>query len=252
VVFNALDRGIDLRLLASSSVNRPGDKAAVFMVRQDLIDSGKYRDPKDLKGWNVAQVGVYSTFFIDKVLAKGGLTLDDVKLTQLPAPDIMTAFSNKGMDAGWVTEPYASNIAKQGWGKAVYSTGEIAPGQVAAELIMSPQLGKDQPDAIKRFVTAFVHGARDYYHAINKGDTDKGPIIDALANHTAIKDKALYSQIGLPSISPNADVDPTPSWNEVQDFYMRRGIQKTKIELSKYIDGSFVSAALASLGREQD
>lgn len=98
VVFNALDRGIDLRLLASSTVNRPADRAAVFMIRQDLIDSGKYKSPADLKGMNVAQVGVYSLFFIDKVLAKGNLTLDDVKLTQLPAPDIMTAFSNKGMD----------------------------------------------------------------------------------------------------------------------------------------------------------
>jgi len=149
-----------------------------------------------------------------------------------------------------VTEPYASNMVKQGWAKTLYSTGELSPGQVAAELIMSPQLGKDQPEAVKRFVTAFTHGARDYYHAINKGDADKAPIIDVMVNHTPIKDKALYATIGLPSINPNADVDPTPSWSEVQDFYIRRGIQKNKIDLAKYIDSSYVNAALDRLGKE--
>jgi len=250
VVFNALDRGIDIKLLASSTVNTQNDRPAVFMVRQDLIDSGKYKTPADLKGLNIGSVGVFSLFYIDKVVAQGNLTLDDVKTTQLSPPDELTAFKNKGIDAAWVTEPIATSVQAQGLAKTITTTGALQPGAVAAELIMSPQFGQSQNEAAKRFVVAFVRGARDYYHAINKGDGDKGPVIQAMINHTAVKDPSLYSKIGLPSINPNANVDPTASWGQVQDFYLRRNIQQHKIDLSKYLDPSYINAALDRLGRE--
>jgi NitT/TauT family transport system substrate-binding protein len=49
VIFNALDRGVEVKILASSTINRPVDAPAVLQVRQDLIDSGKYKGPSDLK-----------------------------------------------------------------------------------------------------------------------------------------------------------------------------------------------------------
>jgi len=52
-LFNALDRGLQIKLLTSLVTNKPGDKPAAFLVRQDLIDSGKYSSPKDLKGMKI-------------------------------------------------------------------------------------------------------------------------------------------------------------------------------------------------------
>ena len=36
----------------------------------------------------------------------------------------------------------------------------------------------------------------------------------------------------------------------MQDFYLKRGIQQHKIDLSKYLDPAYVNAALDRLGRE--
>src|SRR5207302_86023 len=53
-LFNALDRGLDVKLLLALTRNQPGDAPAAFMVRKDLIDDGTYKSPKDLKGKKVA------------------------------------------------------------------------------------------------------------------------------------------------------------------------------------------------------
>lgn len=44
-LFNALSRGVALKALLSTGVARPGDRSNGIVVRQDLIDSGRYRGP---------------------------------------------------------------------------------------------------------------------------------------------------------------------------------------------------------------
>jgi NitT/TauT family transport system substrate-binding protein len=121
---------------------------------------------------------------------------------------------------------------------------------VATTLVMAPQFAKEQPQAAQRFVIAYLRGLRDYYHAFNKKDGDKAPVVQALVNHFTVKDPALYDVIGLPSMDPNASTDPTPTWSEFQEFYLRRGITQRKVDLARYVDFSLVNAALEKLGRE--
>jgi ABC-type nitrate/sulfonate/bicarbonate transport system substrate-binding protein len=40
VIFNALNRGVDIKVLVSSTTNKPTDRPAAFMVRTELLDSG--------------------------------------------------------------------------------------------------------------------------------------------------------------------------------------------------------------------
>jgi NitT/TauT family transport system substrate-binding protein len=250
IIFNALDRGVDLKILASSTVNKQGDRPAVFQVRQDLIDSGHYKGPADLKGANIAIGAQSSQFYVERILAPAGLTIDDVKVTTIRLADVIAAFANKGIDAGWVTEPQASTIEKQKLAKTIAVTGDIFPNSVAAALVMSPTFGKEQPEAVRRFVIAYLRGLRDYYHAFNKNDGDREPVVQSLVKHTTLKDPAQYSVIGLPSVDPNAAVDPAPSWGQFQDFYIKRGIQQHKVDLSKFVDFSLINAAVERVGRE--
>jgi NitT/TauT family transport system substrate-binding protein len=114
---------------------------------------------------------------------------------------------------------------------------------------MAPSFEKDNPDAALRFLVAYLRGQRDYYHAMNRNDTDPTPIIESLTTHTQVKDPALYQVMGLPSFDPNGTLDPT-SWDPFQDYYVKRGILEKKVDLAPYLDRPLVDAALSKLGRE--
>ena len=94
-----------------------------------------------------------------------------------------------------------------------------------------------------------MRGLRDYYHAYIKKDADKGPIVQTFINHTAVKEPALYDQMGLQGVDPNAGIDLS-SWNVLQDYYVKVGFQPKKTDLNKYIDRSYIDKAVAALGKE--
>ena len=96
---------------------------------------------------------------------------------------------------------------------------------------------------------AYLRGLRDYYHAFNKHDGDRAQVLESLIAHTPVKDPALYDVMGLPSVEPNGAMNP-PSWDAFQDFYIRLGIQQQKVDLSRYVDQSYLNNALDRLGRE--
>jgi len=48
----------------------------------------------------------------------------------------------------------------------------------------------------------------------------------------------------------NARVDLTP-WNVFQEYFVERGLQKHKLDLSPYVDTALLDSAIARLGREQ-
>jgi len=251
VIFNALARGVDLRLIVSSTTNTPTDKPAAFMVRQDLIDSGRYKTPADFKGMNVAVGGALSAqLYIERALAKGGVTLNDVKTTNVGGlPEIVTAFANKSIDAAWEVEPFITAIETRHLAKTIFGTGELYPGAVGAALMMSPSFEKDNPEAAVRFLVAYMRGQRDYYHALNKKDVDPTAVIASLVNHTAVKNPALFKTMGLPSLPPNGDLD-IKTWDPFQDFYIQHKVLNQKVDLTKYVDPQLLKAALDRLGRE--
>ena len=251
-LFNALDRGLDIKLLTSLVTNKPGDKPAAFLVRKDLIDSGKFKSPKDLKGLTVGVPAAQSEFYVNLFMSKDGLTAKDVNLQILTPADILTSFANKNIDAAWNVDPINTNIEKQGFAKIVAVTGDLFPGAVGVTLAVSPGFAKEQPEATQRFVNAFLRGLRDYYHAFFKKDVDKGPMVQALINHTPVKDPALYETIGLGGVDPNGTLDPQTlgTWDVLQDYFVKTGLQPKKVDLGRYLDQSYLMKAVATLGRE--
>jgi NitT/TauT family transport system substrate-binding protein len=248
-LFNALDRGLDIRLVMALAQNQPGDKPAAFLVRKDLIDDGSYKSPKDLKGKKVAIPALQSQFYVNLFMSQDGLSAADVDLVTLNVPDIPAAFASKSIDAAWNTEPSNTITEQQGWAKIVAATGDLLPGGVGSALALSPDFGRDQPEAAQRFVIATLRGMRDYYHAFIKKDVDKAPFVDILIAHTPIKDPKLYDVIGVNRIAPNPTVDFT-TWKLLQDYYVKIGLQPRVVDANQYIDTSYIERALQVLGRE--
>jgi NitT/TauT family transport system substrate-binding protein len=250
VVFNALNRGVNLKILAASTVNGVDDRPAQFLVRQDHLDGGAYESAADLRGWTVAVPAVSYEWYLDKLLTDSGLRFDDVTSVLIRTSDMISAFQTRVVDAAWVTEPTASVMNQQHLGASVATIGPLFPGAVGAALLMSPQFGVEQPEAAQRFVIAFLRGARDYAAARAPDSPGRAAMLQSLARHANLRDPRVYDQIGLPSVDPNGEINPAPSWSAFQEFYLRRGIQDAPVDLSSYVDFSLVDNALAVLGRE--
>ena len=249
VLFNALARGIDIKLLASGTVNGPEDRPAAFLVRSDLIASGQYASPADLKGLTIATPANSSEFYVERVLRQGGLTLDDVQRVIMPVPDILSAFASQRIAAAWQVEPLITAAVRRNLATVIAGTGELFPGANGMDLVMAGSFGREQPEVARRFVVAYLRGLRDYYHAFNKGDGDREPVVQALVAHTVVKDPALYDVMGMHTVDPNGALNPA-SWDAFQEFYLRMGLQQQRVDLARHVDESYLQAALDRLGRE--
>jgi NitT/TauT family transport system substrate-binding protein len=249
-LFNALERGIAVKIVASAIINQPSDRPAALVVRSDLVDGGTYRSPGDLRGATIAAAPDASRFYVERFLEQGGLTRDDVTFARLAEQsEVLAAFARHSIMAAWLPEPFVTAAEKQGLARTVATTGQLFPGAATQTLIMAPSLSQDQPALAQRFLRAYVRGLRAYHHAINKGDTDRAPVVQALVNHTPIKDPDLYSVMGLPSMDPNGTLE-LMSWKVFQAYFVERGLQHTVLDPTPYVDAGPLDAAISSVGRE--
>jgi hypothetical protein len=105
-LFNAAARGVDLRIVGHNSLVTPTDASAALIVRRDLLDSGRVAEPKDLKGLTIAMNIEKSTsqLYVERILAKGGLQLDDAELKLVPFTEMPVALGNRAVDAARAVE----------------------------------------------------------------------------------------------------------------------------------------------------
>lgn len=251
-IFNAINRDIPLKIVAAASISRPGDASAALLIRQDHIDSGRYKELKDLKGMSLAEnsLGTSSQLFTEKILAQGGLTKDDVTFPTIPFPQMGAAFANKGIDAAFAVEPFVNNMVTQKLAKSVYTGAQGFPGGINTVILISPVFAKNQPEAAKRMIYGFLRGQRDYLKAFvdTKDPALKDPIIQILSKNTAVKDPKLYAGMGLSSGDPNGAFDVNVL-NEFQQFFLKNGTQQKFIETDKVVDMSYLDYAVGRLGK---
>jgi len=225
-----------------------------LLVRQALIDSGRYREGKDLKGMEVGIISPTSSaaMYFEMMLATVGLTLDDVDLVTLTFADTNVALINKRLDGAVQIQPFVTQLETQGVAKTLFTVGQVAPGYPSILLLIGPSFARSQPEAAKRFLLAFLRGQRDVYSTFDKGTGSKEEMYQLLTKYTPIKDPALHTALAeagsFSSIVPNGEVPLVPL--EVhQEFFLRRGAQQERVDLARAVDASYGEYAVQQLGR---
>ncbi len=231
-LFNALAKGLDLRMVGDFSRMAPGYGFGVMVVRKDLV--GAITGPQQLKGKKVAlnAPGAPCHYMIGKYLEKAGLELKDVDLTYIPFPDVPTAFERKAIDASCVAEPAAANVEMKGVGKILAPLDATIPHMQVSVLMASPKLLKN-PDLLRRWLRAFYKGVRI--------GNDKTPqVIQYLNKYTKIPTAVLER-----SIWTYADPRGRMNVESLEDqvaFFQKVGLVKEKVQIRRYIDESFLPA----------
>src|SRR5262249_50895654 len=113
-LYNAVKRGVPLKIVADKAKNPPGFGFEALMVRKDLHEGGKVKALADFKGRKIAirAPGNSEDFLVDYALRKAGLTIHDVEPVYLGFPQHIAAFTNGGIDVSLTVEPSISSILK--------------------------------------------------------------------------------------------------------------------------------------------
>jgi NitT/TauT family transport system substrate-binding protein len=246
-LFNAVARGVPIKMVGPQSRHDPGASSLYLMVRRDLIESGEISRYSDLQGRRIATpaLGIITDFIAAKALAQGGLQPNDAELVEMGFPDMVAAFTNRAIDAAIQVEPTAAVAVNRGVAVKWHEAAELSPGVQAAVVVYSP-LFAGQTDVAGRWMLAYLQGVRAYNDAFKRG-IDREGIVAILAAHSAVKDPALYDQMGFSYIDPNGRLD-LASLTEQLEWHTRQGFVTQPPNVGDAVDMSFADFAVAQLG----
>ena len=113
-LYNAVERGIGIKIVADKARNAKGYGFQAIMVRTDLIDSGKVKSLKDFKGLKVAMSanGNSENAFMNYALVQNGLSYNDIDPVFLGFPNQIAAYANKAIDASLTVEPTVTEASQ--------------------------------------------------------------------------------------------------------------------------------------------
>ena len=252
-LYNAIVRGIDIKIVADKGATPPGHGFQPLMIRSDLSASGRFKTLKDLKGLKIAisgpSTGAAST--LNEAAKKGGLSFKDVDTVYLSFPQQALALGNKAIDGALTTEPNATEEEKRGVAVRFMGDDVIYPYHQVAVVLFSGNFLKTKPDAAKRFVRAYVRALRDYNDALDKDGRLAGPqseeVVSILTQDSEIKDPAIYHAIVPPGLNPDGFVNVATLANDL-DFFKQTGDTQGNVTVDQVVDNSLVEAAVKELG----
>ena len=250
-LFNAILRGVNLRIVADRSRAAPGTRNQCLMARKSLLDSGAVRSFADWKGRVFAEnvPGVLTTQLIDRELQRAGLSLqNDVTSVALGFPEMFTAFANEAADFGILIEPFMTLSEEQGIAQCWRATSELGPNFQIAVTLYGPTFAEQRADIARRFMVANLRAMRDYLRAFYGDGQGRPEFLQLMARVSNIRDPDLLGRLQSTWSDPNGSVN-VESLRDTQRWYVGRGEQTGEVDFSRVVDMSFVDYAISRLGR---
>jgi NitT/TauT family transport system substrate-binding protein len=251
-LYNAVNRGIPMRIVADKGRNAPGYGYNAIMVRKDLYDSGQIKSLADMKGQTIATIGVGSSdaSVLNEAMRSVGLSYDDLKQTDLALPDHIVALQNKALPLTLTPDPFATMIVDKGLGVKLAMVDQFYPNQQQTVLIYGDKFITERRDVAQRFMNAYVRSLRTYMDALKGGriaGQNADEVIASLVKHGRVQDVDLLRRIVPMAMDPNGHVNAVgieKDWT----FLKAKGFIQAAVTPKELIDESFVDTADKTLG----
>ena len=237
-LFNAIAQGAPLRIVADKGQARAGTAYSLLVVRKDLVDSGQVKTLRDLKGKKVAVFakGITQDYMLGKMAEEMGLGIKDFDITYMGAPNQLTAFETKAIDAAVTVEPWGARFEERGVALRFLTPDQfrsLSPYQVAV-IIYSGKFIKERRPVAQRWMDAYLKGARFY---VEKGPHDP-EVLAILEKFTKVSAQAIRSA------TPHYQArDGRPSLESLADqiaWFVANGFMQEKIPVDRVVDLSFL------------
>ncbi|HLH21359.1 MAG TPA: ABC transporter substrate-binding protein [Chloroflexota bacterium] len=207
-MWNAVARGVPLKLVLDKGTFRPGADFGALVVRKDLYDAGRARRLDDFKGLTLGLIPPGKASGNGAIMAHAlrgvGLTLDDLNVQSMPFPDMVPALANGALDAAVLGEPFLLRAERGGAAVKLAGNSELYPDYTVSALCFTPTLYNNQP-AARAYARAYVRAVREYLTALaaGPGDATRAQVDEVMARYTGI-DQAVVRDMVPVGFSPNA------------------------------------------------
>jgi NitT/TauT family transport system substrate-binding protein len=243
-LYNMASQGA-MRVVAAQSADVPTFQNNTVIVSNKAWDAG-LKSYKDLGGHpiGVTTIGGSPQYCIVLLSEKYGFDLRSVHFLPLQSvTNIVSAITGNQADAGVGPAAAVLPSVQHGDAKLLGYVGDEASYQLGA-IFVSTKTADNRSDMLKRFLTAYRHGAKDYHDAVT-GPGEKrqdGPGTDAML-------KILSKYIGQtpeqlkPGIS-YVDAEVRLDQHDVQhqiDWYKSQGQVKGDFKASVLIDKRYAT-----------
>jgi NitT/TauT family transport system substrate-binding protein len=250
-MFNAVNRGIDVRIVADwAHLGESDDSTFSFVVRKDLLDSGEIKTPADLKGKPIGvgpQFGAYNEMFIYKMLKGAGLGMSDIEPEFINFPDGLAAMGSKKIVGTLMIEPLVLIAHERKVAEVLMPASKIDPGAQVAVVLYSPQFA-DNTELATRYMVAYLQGVRDMLNAyVKRIDTDA--TTDILIETLSIKDRHVWEAMSPHVVDPDGRINVKHIQEQAEFYKMRDEVSGPVPDVAKLVDTRFAEAAVKILGK---
>jgi NitT/TauT family transport system substrate-binding protein len=237
-LYNAIAGGMDFKIVADKGQARPGYSFTPLVVRKDLVDSGRVKSMKDLKGLKIASgaKGINLDYVLAKMLEHGGIGFDAVEVVYLGYPEAIKALAAKAVDAAIVPEPWGMQAEQQKVGARLFLTEQtpsLSTFQVAA-IMFGGKFMKERPKVAREFLQAYLQGAKLY----NQKGLKDPEIAGIISKHMKLPIEIIQG-----TIPPYLDAGVKPRVQDLaamQDWFHQMGWVKEKVPMERVVDLTFL------------
>jgi NitT/TauT family transport system substrate-binding protein len=200
-------------------------------------NSGEINRIEDLKGKTIAIPSPFSThnILLRKILTEKHIDpVHDLKIIDMAPPEMLVALATGRIHGYIVAEPFGAQAEAQKVGKVLMLSKDIWPKHICCVLNLREQVIAAHPEEVQELVGGMVRTAA--FIEANPAQAAKGSV-KLLGQKPEIIEKVLTTPRGrltfLNLVPANRDFAAT------QDYMVKFGIAKDKVNLAGYLDDRF-------------
>jgi ABC-type nitrate/sulfonate/bicarbonate transport system substrate-binding protein len=249
--FRAWDPERPIIMAADHGSMRPGRGTGAIVARSDLMKSGTLRDYADLRGKRIGLSplrGDHDWLTFATALRRGGLTFADVEVVTCDfGGGRHEALANGTIDLATVGRPSSITEGRDAGLFDVWKHEyEVRPGRQQRTVMFGHPFWSTRPDEARRYIAAYLRGARDYYGAFELG-IDHEAVVDVLAREAGADRGMVANDMAPLGINPDGylnveDIAADLGWYQEQDLLDQN------VSIDGVVNHRFLEAALAELG----
>ncbi len=243
--YNLAGKGA-MRILASETQEMQSFRGGVI-VASNRANAAGLKSLDDLKGHSVAitQVGSAIHYSLSLVLAKHGIPLTSVRVLPLQNnSNSVSAVVGGQADAALTPVTYVLPALQRGDIKLLGYVGDDVSWQLGA-VFVSGKVADQRQDFVKRFLTAYRQGTRDYHDAFIGPDERRrdGPTAPALLAiiATSVGDSAENVRASIAYVDADGRLDERDIAHQVE-WYQSQHMVNADVNTAAIIDSRYAVA----------
>ena len=213
---------------------------SAFVVRKN----GPIKTFPDLRGRVVAIPTRFSDerLIVFRALKKYGMTAKDIRMVEMPPPDVAGALAAGAIDAFSMGEPYPAQAEMGGYGRILFKARDLWPDYMSCVLVVRQDMIDKRPEAVQ----ALVDGIARSGLWLEKGRPYREDAADFVGRFYYHQDPrllrwALTNPLDRVMYTPLTPFKP--DFELVRDLMLETGTLDHSIEFNEYVDIKFAEGA---------